>query len=234
MIPLTTETIETLEYEPGAGELPDRLPGPLVFPRLIRAADLEQECSHTCGNAGFRLKALRGRLVELSSCRPSACLSLSCSLIVEAQSQMTPVVWISATPDTFFPPDMAANGVDLSSLPVVRVPDARSAGRAADWLLRTGAFGLLVVDLYTDFRLPAAQQARLAQLARRQGSAVLFLTAKPAGSPSLGSLISLYGRILRERFDSGRFHFSLHIIKDKRRAPIWEHVEKLDGPPGLC
>jgi len=234
MIPLPAETTETLEYQPGAGELPDRLPGPLVFPRLIRAAELEQEHSYPCGNAGFRLNALRGRLVELSSYRPSACLSQSCSLILEAQSQMTPVVWISATPDTFFPPDMAANGVDLSSLPVVRVPDARSAGRAADWLLRTGAFGLLVVDLHTDFRLPAAQQARLAQLTRRQGSAVLFLTAKPAGSPSLGSLISLYGRILRERLDSGRFHFSLHIIKDKRRAPIWEHVEKLDGPPGLC
>jgi recombination protein RecA len=225
MAPLPAETIETLEYRPG---------GEMVFTRLIRAADLEQDRSHGCGNNGFSLNALRGRLVELSSCRPSACLSPSCSLILEAQSRMAPVVWISATVDTFFPPDMAANGVDLSSLPVVRVPEARSAGRAADWLLRTGAFGLLVVDLHTDFRLSAAQQARLAQLAHRHGSAVLFLTAKPAGAPSLGSLISLYGRILRERFDSGRFRFSLHIIKDKRRAPIWEHVEQLDGPPGLC
>jgi recombination protein RecA len=147
---------------------------------------------------------------------------------------MAPAVWISATTDTFFPPDMAANGVDLSSLPVVRVPDSRSAARAADWLLRTGAFGLLVVDLHTDCQLAAAQQARLAQLAHRHGSAVLFLTAKSADAPSLGSLISLYGRIRRKRVDSGCFRFSLHIIKDKRRAPIWEHVEQHDGPPGLC
>ncbi len=230
MASLPAETVATLEYQPGG----EGLPSPLVFTRLIRATDLEQDRSSRSENAGFDLNALRGRLVELSSCRPSACLSLSCSLILEAQSRMAPVVWISATADTFFPPDMAANGVDLSSLPVVRVPDARSAGRAADWLLRTGAFGLLVVDLQTDFQLPAAQAARLAQQAHRNGSIVLFLTAKPAGAPSLGSLVSLYGRILRKRVDSGCFRFSLHIIKDKRRAPVWEHVEQLDGPPGLC
>jgi recombination protein RecA len=234
MIPLPAETIETLEYQPGEEALPDGLSSTLVFNRLIKATDLEQDRAHRCGNTGFGLNALRGRLVELSSCQPSACLSLSCLLILEAQSQMAQVVWIAATADTFFPPDLAANGVDLSSLPVVRVPDTRSASRAADWLLRTGAFGLLVVDLYTDCQMSAAQQARLAQLAHRHGSAVLFLTTKPAGAPSLGSLISLYGQIRRKRIDSGRFHFSLHIIKDKQRAPIWEHVEQLDGPPGLC
>ena len=225
MTPLPAETVAILEYQPGGEE---------VFTRLIRAADLEQDRSSRRENAGFALNALRGRLVELSSCRPSACLSLSCSLILEAQTRMAPVVWISATADTFFPPDMAVNGVDLSSLPVVRVPDARSAGRAADWLLRTGAFRLLVVDLHRDFQLPAAQAARLAQMAHRHGSTVLFLTAKPAQAPSLGSLISLYSRILRKRVDSGRFRFSLHIIKDKQRAPVWEHVEQLYGPPGLC
>lgn len=230
MTSLPEETVATLQYQPG-GEV---LPSPLLFTRLIRAADLEQDRFSRSENAGFGLNALGGRLVELSSCRPSACLSLSCSLILEAQTRMAPAVWISATADTFFPPDMAANGVDLSSLPVVRVPGARSAGRAADWLLRTGAFRLLVVDLHTDFQLPAAQAARLAQLAHRHGSTVLFLTAKPAGAPSLGSLVSLYSRILRKRVDSGRFRFSLHIIKDKKRAPVWEHVEQLDGPPGLC
>jgi len=230
MAPLTADTAATLEYRPGGEELSR----PLVFARLIRAVDLEQDRPDRFGNAGFGLNALRGRLVELSSRRPSASLSLSCSLILEAQTRMAAVVWISATADTFFPPDMAANGVDLSSLPVVRVPGARSAGRAADWLLRTGAFRLLVVDLHTDFQLPAAQAARLAQLVQRHGATVLFLTAKPAGAPSLGSLVSLYGRVLRMRIDSGRFRFSLRIIKDKRRAPVWEHMEQLDGPPGLC
>ena len=38
-------------------------------------------------------------------------------------------------------------GIDLDALPVVRVPDARAAGRAADHLVRSGGFGLVVIDL---------------------------------------------------------------------------------------
>jgi recombination protein RecA len=212
---------------------PAERPVPPVFPRLIRAAHLESDHSQRKKSDGFTLASLRGCPVEISSSRPSAGLSLSCSLLLEAQRSSLPAAWISLTRDSFYPPDLAANGVKLSILPVVWVPDVRSAGRTADWLLRTGAFGLLVVDLYGSARPSAAQQARLAQLAHRHGSTVCFLTVKPEPSPSMGSMICLYVRDHRSRIDSGRFRLSLEVLKDKRRAPVWEHVEHVDGPPGL-
>lgn len=208
-----------------------------IFPGLIRAADLDH--SDSAQNSAdrkspFTLAALSGRLVELGACRPSACLSLSCSLLLEAQGNSVPAAWISVTRDTFFPPDLAANGVNLSILPVVWMPDARCAVQAADWLLRTGAFGLIVIDLYRNSRLPQSLQARLAQPARRHACAVVFLTVKPEAAPSLGSMISLYARVRRSRCKGGGFRLALQVEKDKRRAPVWEHVEYVDGSPGLC
>jgi recombination protein RecA len=212
-----------------------------AFPHLIRAADLQPDRSYPGDGvgegqdgSGFNLNNLRGRLVELSSCRSSACLSLSCTLLLQAQRRSTPVIWISVTRDSFYPPDLAANGIDLSVLPVVWAPDIRSAVRAADQLLRTGAFGLLVIDLYRNPRLPTPLQARLARLAHHHGCAVCFLTVKPEPSPSLGSMISLFARVSRSRTSAGRFRLDVQVVKDKRRAPVWRHVEHVDGPPGLC
>ena len=212
-----------------------------IFPHLIRAVDLLPDRSSAAdqspvdGQAGspFNLNALQGRLVELSSGRSSACLSLICTLLLEAQKLSTPVVWISVTRDSFYPPDLAANGIDLSVLPVVWLPDIRSAVRAADQLLGTGAFGLLVIDLYRNARLPAPLQVRLARSALNHGCTVCFLTVKEEQSPSLGSMISLYARVSRSRNAAGRFRLDLRVIKDKRSAPVWGHVEHIDGPPGL-
>jgi recombination protein RecA len=208
-----------------------------IFPYLVRAVDLHPYRSSP-GDEGdgslFNLNTLRGRLVELSSSRPTTCLSLSCTLLLEAQKHYAHSVWISVTRDSFFPPDLAANGIDLSALPVVWAPDLRAAVRAADQLLRTGAFGLIVIDLYRNARLPAPLQARLARLALHHGCAVCFLTIKPEAAPSLGSMISLFARVSRSRTAAGRFRLGLRIVKDKRRAPVWKHVEQIDGPPGLC
>ena len=212
-----------------------------IFSQLLRAVDLQPDrCApvekpvEKQDGCAFSLKTLRGRLVELSSSGPSACLSFSCTLLLEAQKHSVPVVWISLTRDSFYPPDLAANGIDLSILPVVWAPDIRSAVRAADWLLRTGAFGLLVIDLYRNARLPVPLQARLAHSAQHHGCTVCFLTVKAEAAPSLGSMISLFARVSRSRSAAGRFRLDLQVVKDKRRAPVWRHVEYIDGPPGLC
>ena len=223
------ETIEGV-YHHTAGVAP----GAPVFSGLVRAANLDSQTAPTIVNDGWSLSNLRGRLIELSALEASASLTLTCTLILEAQRIPTLVTWIYIGRDSFFPPDMAANGVELSDLTVVRVPDAASAGRAADWLLRSRAFGLLIADLGRDFRFPAPLQARLAQLCRRQGAVLLFLTVKPDGAPSLGSLVSLHARAFRQRIAPGLFRCSLSIIKDKRRAPGWKHTEEFCGPPGLC
>jgi hypothetical protein len=90
------------------------------------------------------------------------------------------------------------------------------------------------VDLYRNARLPTPLQARLARLALHHGSTVCFLTIKPEAAPSLGSMISLFGRVSRRRTATGRFELDVRIVKDKRRAPVWRHREQIDGPPGLC
>ena len=106
---------------------------------------------------------LAGRLCELSSLPGTALLTAAFRLVLDAQLEGEPAAWITATPDTFFAPDAAESGVDLDALVVIRDPDARAAARAADRVLRSGGFGLIVMDLYADSRISVPLQVRLAR-----------------------------------------------------------------------
>jgi recombination protein RecA len=142
------------------------------------------------------------------------------------------VVWFTALEHSFFPPDAAEHGADLEALVVVRLRDASRLARAAEQLARSGAFGLLLLDLGTT-RIPTAMLTRLTGLAQKHGTAIVFLTHKDADMPSLGSLISLRGEARRKRCADGRFDCELHALKDKRRGPGWRHSEVFHGPAGL-
>ena len=139
----------------------------------------------------WRLAALAGRLAELSSREGAAGLTLAFSLVLDAQRAGEPVAWLTADASAFFPPDAARGGVDLDALVVVRLPAAGQLPRAAEHLARSGAFGLLVLDLGEAARVPVPMQMRLLGLARQHEAAVLFLTRKGGGDASLGSLVSL-------------------------------------------
>jgi recombination protein RecA len=178
--------------------------------------------------------ALAGRFTELSSIGGIASLTLACTLVLNAQQHAEPVAWIACMPRIFFPPDVAANGIDLDALVVVRVADARAAARAADTLVRCGAFGLVVLDLGADGAVPIALQARLVQLARRSDTAILCLTEKPDTMPSLSSLVSLRATARRQPLTPGAFACELTVLKDKRNSPGWTHTEVCRGPVGLC
>jgi len=175
---------------------------------------------------------LAGRLCELSAGPDTAALSAAVALVHDAQLGGDPVAWVTARAATFHPPDAAAAGVDLAALVVVRARDARMAGRAADVLLRSGAYGLVVLDLGTDAAMPTPLQGRLVQLAIKHDAAVLCLTEKAPDAPSLGSLVSLRGRVRRRR-TSGGFVCAVHALKDKRRGPGWRWQEDRRGPDGL-
>ncbi|MCH8884210.1 MAG: recombinase A [SAR324 cluster bacterium] len=177
--------------------------------------------------------ALAGRLTELSAAGGAGVLSWAVGLVRDTQREEETAAWVTATESGFYPPDAAANGVDLETLTVVRVPDARGVGRAAGHLARSGAFGLIVLDLGAGAALPAALQGRLVQHAQRHGTAILCLTEKPARAPSLGSLVSLRSHALRQRRGEGRFACGLAVSKDKRWGPGWEQEEIRHGPPGL-
>lgn len=201
---------------------------------LRPAVDLVPETDATASEVPWCLDGLAGRLVELSGDGDSASLTLACGMIHEAQRQGEITAWITTRDRPFFPPDVAAGGVDLAALPVVRASAEGQLARAADHLARSGAFGLIVVDLgraLTSLTVP--MQSRLLGLAQKHQTAILFLTEKRRGAPSLGSLISLRGQTGIRRIGFDRFTCDLVVIKDKRRAPGWTHEEICRGPAGL-
>lgn len=190
--------------------------------------------------------SLAGRLVELSGAEDSAALTCAFGLVRQAQLTGEPVAWIGTDGEGFYPPDVAAGGVDLESLAVVRVRDPVTRGRngrdgkniarAADQLTRSGAFGLLVLDI-GDRHLPMHAFPRLLGLAQKHRTAIVFLTDKQERESSLGSLITLRGHVCRraQRKHHGKDEFvcALTAVKDKRRAPGWKHEEICGGPDGL-
>ena len=179
---------------------------------------------------------LSGRLCELSAApnAASAVLTAACDLILDTQHAGEPVAWITTTTHIFFPPDLAASGIDLAALILVRVRTAADAARAADRLLRSGAFGLVVLDLSGGAaEVPIPLQGRLVQLALAHDTAVLCLTEKEHDAPSIGSLVSLHGRARRRRLGPDRFAGELEFLKDKRHGPGWTHRAVYRGPDGL-
>ncbi len=214
--------------------------------RLQRASDLEQ--GHR-GAAPWSLDALRGRLTELVGGADSANISVASRLIHQAQTAGDLGAWVATHRDVFFPPDLAAAGIDLSALPVVwafahdeekqrgrragRVPHARAAARAAERLLRSGAFGLIVLDLARDLTLDAASQGRLLRLAEHHDAQVLILRRRREDERYSGSLVGVRAQSTCRRIAPGRFRVTITNTKDKREGPGWTTSEEFDGPPGL-
>ncbi|TMQ07805.1 MAG: recombinase A [Deltaproteobacteria bacterium] len=181
------------------------------------------------------LDALRGRLIELSGRGATATLTVAMELVVEAQQASEPVAWVTLGNATFYPPDAADSGVDLAALVVVRVHDVTAAARAAERLLRSGGFGLVVIDLGGSGApvVPIAHQGRLATLAQTHDTAIVCITEKPGEAPSLGSLVSLRAEALRLCKAEHDYEVTLRVLKDKRRGPGFTRTIKLRGPAGL-
>ncbi len=184
-------------------------------------------------SALWNLAETAGRLVEISGAGAKAGLTVALGLVLEAQRRGEPVAWVTPSESFFYPPDAAEGGVDLDALVVIRLPDARAVARAADRLLRSGAFGLIVLDLGARAEIPTPLQSRLAGLAQRHHTAVLCLTEKARETPSLGSLVFLRVHAQRREAADHQFLCALAVLKDKRRGPTWAHREGCRGPAGL-
>jgi len=183
--------------------------------------------------AGWRLSTFAGRFGEVSADQAGAALTLAFRLVLEAQKEGEPTAWVTGRVSTFFPPDAAESGIDLSALAVIWAPEAIAAARAAEHLLRSGSFGLVVLDLGAKARLPLHAQSRLAGQARQHATALLCLTEKERNRPSLGSLVSIRVHAARREREGDRYRCEAQILKDKRRGPGWGHVEVCRGPDGL-
>ena len=162
-----------------------------------------------------------GQLLELSGTRAGK-LSTVARLVAHAQAESEPVAWVSMRDEaTFYPPDFAALGIDLSTLVVVRMPPAQAHSthalvRASEVLLRSGAFGLVAVD-FGHAPIPRnelAWQARLLGLVRMHDARVVLLTTSERTAPSLGPLVAL--RIEPEVAREGaRVVLRQHVLKSK-------------------
>lgn len=178
-----------------------------------------------------------GKLVELSGERAVACVSAAVGAVRLAQEEEEPVAWIQPAGGSLYPPDLADCGVDLAALPVVHVP--RAAGeygplKAAELLLRSGAFGLVVLDL-RDVRLrrDAAWQGRLLALAREHRTRVVLLGAPAGASRSLGPLVGIRIEPRLLRVGPGLFVVEHHLVKNKQGLALEGTAEHRRGPWGL-
>lgn len=179
----------------------------------------------------------RGRVIELTGGPGAAATSAAVQILLASQREGDPVAWIQPRGGWLYPPDLAAAGIDLACLLVVHVPiEAGSAGlpKAAEFVLRTGAFGAVAIDL-TSVRPPRgdAWLGRLASLAREHDSRCVLLGPSDA-STSLGPLVSLRLRPRRRRIRPGRYRVETEVLKDKSGClPVLEAPEAWRGPEGM-
>lgn len=181
----------------------------------------------------WRLAEVAGRFVEISSSTGSAALTIVFALVREAQQRRQPVGWVTSQESCFYPPDAARCGIDLDALAVVRLAERQSIARAGEKLLRSGSFGLVVLDLGAA-DIPMPLQTRLTGLAHHHHTALVCLTEKNGAAFSLGSLVSLRAHAEKKRTADQRFACALRVLKDKRRGPTWRYEDCYAGPPGLC
>ena len=198
-----------------------------------------------------------GLLVEFSGTRQSARLSSVVSALRAAQSKGETTAWVQDAHGPLYPPDLAEAGVDLSALAVVRVPASpgRRRGypgrealvRATEMLVRTGAFGFVIVDVREEerrpirrdpssgapWRLPPAWQGRLLGAVRDHGSRIVFLSSHPPFRESVGSLVGLRLEPHRVRVAPGLFAIEHQVLKNKPGLPFADASETRRGPWGL-
>jgi recombination protein RecA len=195
---------------------------------VFRAADMQA----SPGGGPWQFDTLVGILAEISEEIPSGAVSFTAEIIAEAQAHNEPVAWIAAADSLFFPPDMAERGVDLNALAVIRVGgEEADALTAAEWLVRSGAVGLVVVDTEAGWKVSDAALGRLQRLSERSQAAVVFLTRKRGQEPSLGSRISLRGCIRKS--GAAPFLIEIYSVRDKRSNRTSRLSRRYHGPSGM-
>ncbi|MCA9579361.1 MAG: hypothetical protein KC668_28225, partial [Myxococcales bacterium] len=163
--------------------------------------------------------------------------STAVSMVLAKQREGESVVWIEPTDGPLYPPDLVAAGVDLDALVIVRVPTKEGPEglcRVAEWLVRSGGFGLVIMDLVG--RVPAAHnpwQTRLSGLLRKHDAQLCVLSDSQARAPSLGAMVALRLEPRRERTPDGAFVLSQRVLKNKLGTLQGPASERRRAPAGL-
>jgi recombination protein RecA len=194
---------------------------------VVRAADL----ARAAGGGSWKYESLVGVLAEVSEERPSGAVSFVTEIIVEAQTRNEPVAWVSGADSIFFPPDLAARGVDVSAVAVIRAGGENESLTAAEWLAGPAAIGLLIVDAEGQWNVSESSLGRILKLAEKNQCAVIFLTRKRRHEPSLGSRIAVRGCI--ERSGTLPLIVDITTVKDKRSNSSTRQRRQYNGPSGM-
>lgn len=181
-----------------------------------------------------------GRLVELSGVGPVARTTTATRILVQAQREGETAVWIQPAHGSLYPPDLERAGADLSALVVIHVPDTAGPHglyRAAEIMLRSGAFGLLILDppaptMPRRASQDTARQGRLLALAREHQTRLLLLSHAGTHADSLGPLVTLRVESRRMRIPRG-FALEHQVLKNKSGAPFTAPTEPCGAPAGL-
>ena len=105
----------------------------------------------------------------------------------------------------FLSADVVQLGIDLPALVVVRVPKADAIARAGEKLLRSGGFGLVVLDLgRADIPTPLQSSVDRNRSTSSFGT-LICLTEKDSKAFSLGSLVSLRVHAERKKANKNQF-----------------------------
>ncbi|HMD03512.1 MAG TPA: hypothetical protein VKG44_11165, partial [Candidatus Baltobacteraceae bacterium] len=124
---------------------------------------------------------------------------------------------------SFYPPALAAAGVDLERLLVVPAENASCIARATDILLRANAFGVVV---FPSIALSASAWTRLASLTHRAGALLVALGDASDELRYFATLrVGCRAKSVRFAGASGLFNaltetaFEAVVLKHKRAAP---------------
>ncbi|MCC6809410.1 MAG: recombinase A [Deltaproteobacteria bacterium] len=194
---------------------------------FIGAAALSRRAPQGAALSLESVAALSGRLVEVSGTGGHACLSVAMQWVKATQVAGELAAWVQLGPSVPFIPDVAALGIDLSALPFIVMPTIASALRSAEHVLRSGAFGLVVIDTGLSLcglrqrepELQAAMLSRLLGLAQKHHTAVVCLSEKKREAPSLGSLVSLRLHCARKKLAVSGAEIVCEVVKDKHSGP---------------
>jgi hypothetical protein len=166
-------------------------------------------------DAALRGGVPRGRITEILGAPGTGKTTLARRIVARALAAGEWVAYVDAT-RTLAPRDWATRGAPDAPLWVVRPPDAARAAWCADVLLRSAAFGLVVVD-----GAPALSRAvavRLLQLARDADAALLLLADGPRASDVGGALRLRTERRRTERHAHHAHH--AHHVRVTGRAGL--------------
>lgn len=159
-----------------------------VIPGVRRASALaaERETGEVRGgsartqeaDARAQLGWLRGTITELAPAPGSGHLCMIAGWIAAAHAEGEPAAWVLTERAVPLAEDLRAAGVDAAALVLVRCDRPGAVVPTADRLLRSGAFGLVVIDAPAA-RIATAALQRLRQLAERQSAAVVWRVLGP-------------------------------------------------------